>query len=98
MRLYRILLRMALGAAKADILRMVLGQALVLAALGCTLGLGGGYVAGRWIEALLVGVKPADFPSFLSATLLALAMTISGSFFPMLRATGVSPTTVMRAE
>lgn len=72
-------LRMALGARTADILRMVLRQGLLLASVGCALGLGIGYAAGRWMEALLAGVKPADLPSFVSAAVLALVMSISGS-------------------
>ena len=72
---------------------MVFRQGLLLAAIGCTLGLAIGYAAGRWIEALLAGVKPADLPSFVSAAVLALLMTCSGSVFPALRAIRVDPTT-----
>jgi ABC-type antimicrobial peptide transport system permease subunit len=97
-RLPEIGLRIALGARTADILRMVFREGLLLALLGSVLGLAIGYAAGRWIEALLAGVKPADLPSFVSAAVLAFAMTISGSLVPALRAIRVDPTTVIRME
>jgi predicted permease len=97
-RLPEIGLRMALGARTADILRMVFRQSLLLALLGSVFGSTIGYAAGRWIQALLAGVSPADLPSFVSAAVLAFVMTVSGSLIPALRAIRVDPTTVIRME
>ena len=77
---------------------MVFREGLLLAVLGCVLGLAIGYAAGRWIEALLAGVKPTDLPSYISAAVLIFVMTISGSLFPALRDIRVDSTTVIRME
>ena len=89
---------MALGARTEDIFRMVLREGMLLAVFGCVLGLAIGYAAGRWIEALLAGVRPLDPPSFIFAAALALLTTISGTLSPALRAIRVDPSTVIRME
>lgn len=90
--------RIALGAQSGDILKMVLGQVVALAAAGVVLGVTLAYAAGRTLEALLAGVKPSDAATFLAAVALALLMTILGSILPAIRAVRVDPTTVIRAE
>ena len=90
--------RMALGARSADILRTVLHESLRMAAVGLGLGLILAYAAGRGMEALLAGVRPADATTFVAATGLALVMTLVGSLLPAFRAVGVNPIDVMRAE
>jgi predicted permease len=90
--------RLALGAQRIDILRMIFGNGLLLAGTGCVLGLAAGYASGRWLEALLAGVKPSDWQTFLAAVALASFMTIAGSLLPALRATRVDPTTVIRMD
>jgi predicted permease len=90
--------RMALGARSADILAMVLRDALQMAAVGLVVGLGLAYTAGRGMEALLAGVRPADAATFLAATGLAALMTLAGSLLPALRAVHVNPLVVMRSE
>lgn len=89
---------MALGARSADILRTVLHESLRMAAVGLGLGLILAYAAGRGMEALLAGVRPADATTFVAATGLALVMTLVGSLLPAFRAVGVNPIDVMRAE
>ena len=73
-------------------------EAVLLASIGCALGLVLGYVSGRSIEALLAGVRPADVPTFIAAMILAFVMTVSGSLLPALRAIRVNPMTVIRME
>jgi ABC-type antimicrobial peptide transport system permease subunit len=90
--------RMALGARSADILSMVFREAMNMAAVGLALGLILAYSAGRGMQALLFGVRPADAITFLSATLLAVLMTLLGSLLPALRAVRVNPIEVMRTE
>jgi putative ABC transport system permease protein len=90
--------RMALGAGSSDILKMVLGQAFVLAAIGGSVGLVLAYAAGRAMEALLAGVGPADAVTFAVAVALAMLMTLSGSLVPAMRAVRVDPTTAIRSE
>jgi predicted permease len=91
-------LRFALGARAGDVLKMVLREGLVLAGAGGAVGLLLAYAAARAMEALLAGVRPGDAATFLTATLVALVMTLSGSLMPVLRAIRVDPATVLRSE
>lgn len=97
-RMQEIGVRMALGAQRSDILAMVFRDAVGLGAIGTVLGLGLSYGAGRMMEALLAGVKPADALTFAAAIGLALIMTLVGTMLPALRAVRVDPTVVIRAE
>jgi putative ABC transport system permease protein len=90
--------RMALGARPGDILRLVMRQGLVLAALGMVAGLALSWGTGRALQALLAGVSPGDPAAFLVALVLALAMTAGGSLWPALRAARVDPLIVIRTE
>jgi ABC-type antimicrobial peptide transport system permease subunit len=90
--------RRALGAQSADILSMVVGQCLKLAGLGVVLGVVLAYAAGRSMQALLAGVKPADTATLTGAVGLAIAMTAIGSLVPTLRALRVDPNIALRAE
>ncbi len=90
--------RMALGAQSRDILSMIVQRGLLLALAGVVPGLILAYVAGRSMEALLAGVKPADATTFISAIALTLVMTVLGTLAPTLRALRVDPITALRAE
>jgi len=97
-RLREIGIRIAMGAQQSDILAMVLRQGTALAAIGIGLGAALAYAAGRALQALLAGVSPADPPTFLSAVVLAVAMTLAGSVLPALAAARVNPMKAIRAE
>jgi len=90
--------RMALGAQSGDILRMVVHRSVMLALAGLIPGVVLAYIAGRSMQALLVGVTPTDLPTMLSAVGLSALMTIVGSVTPTLRALRVDPITALRAE
>jgi predicted permease len=90
--------RIALGAQRGDILKLVLRQGLVLAAAGTAVGIVLAYAAGRALEALLAGVRPHDAVAFLTAVALAVGMTIAGSLLPALRAVRVDPLNAIRTE
>ncbi|HXU74177.1 MAG TPA: ABC transporter permease [Polyangia bacterium] len=90
--------RMAVGATPASILRMVLREGLMLAAIGTALGLGAAWAAGRSLEALLVGVAPTDTPTLAVALGLVALMTLAGSLVPAWRASRTDPASVIRAE
>ncbi len=90
--------RRALGAQSADILSMVVGQCMKLAAVGVVLGVALSYAAGRSMQALLAGVKPADAATLTGAVVLAIAMTAIGSLVPTLRALRVDPNSALRAD
>lgn len=90
--------RIALGAQSSEILKMVLRDGVILAATGIVVGALLAFAAGKTMEALLAGVKPADPITFLIAIALALIMTIAGSLLPARRAVRVDPTTALRTE
>src|SRR4051812_19439624 len=90
--------RIALGAQSGDILRMIIRRSVLLALAGVVPGIALAYAAGRSMEALLAGVKPADLPTLLAAVGLSIAMTLLGSVMPTLRALRVDPITALRAE
>lgn len=56
--------RLAAGAPPRAIVRLILSEGLVLAALGIVPGLFAAYAAGRWMDSVLFGVEPADLPRF----------------------------------
>jgi ABC-type lipoprotein release transport system permease subunit len=56
------------------------------------------YAAGRWMQALLVGVTPADVPTFAAVGALAIVMTLVGTLMPTLRALRVDPIRAIRTE
>jgi ABC-type antimicrobial peptide transport system permease subunit len=90
--------RVALGASSRDILGLVVGQGLVLAAMGVGLGVALTVGAGQGLEAVLAGVSPRDVPVFAAASVVALATALGGGLLPALRAVRVDPLTAIRAE
>jgi predicted permease len=97
-RLREIGVRIAMGAQRGDILRMVLRRAAALAAVGVALGLLVAYASGRAMQSLLAGVSPADAATFAAAVVLSIATALLGSLLPALKAMRVDPMTVMRSE
>lgn len=91
-------IRMALGAARSDVSRLVLRQAAKLTVLGLVPGLLLAALAGRLLESLLAGVKPSDTLTFTAAATVCLVTAVLGALGPASRATRVDPSTVMRAE
>ena len=91
-------IRMALGAARSDISRMILTQAGTLALCGLLPGLALAYLTARLLESLLAGVKPGDIATFSSAAGLCLVMALLGALLPALRAIRIDPSAVMRVE
>ncbi|MGI9074793.1 MAG: ABC transporter permease [Bryobacteraceae bacterium] len=90
--------RMALGAQRADIINMTVGEGFKLAVVGIIVGIALAYGAGRLLQSLLAGVKPWDLGTFTAAVVLSVMMTLAGSLLPAIRAVRVDPTTAMRAE
>ena len=90
--------RMALGATRGNVLRLIVGDALVFAMIGISIGAAVAYAAGLRLESLLAGLKPNDVDAFSAGILLSLVMTIAGSFLPAMRAVRVDPATALRSE
>jgi predicted permease len=90
--------RLALGAGRADLFRLVFRDGLRLTAIGIAIGAAGAYLVARAIGALLYGVAPADpltFAATVGGVVLVAAVAI---FLPARRATEVDPVTALRAQ
>jgi putative ABC transport system permease protein len=91
-------LRLALGADRSEILRMVMRQGAAIIAIGVALGLGGSLMMGQVLRRFLFGIGPND-PWTLAAVCLALsAVAVLACLVPALRATHVSPVVALRTE
>jgi predicted permease len=90
--------RLALGAERGSVVRMVLGEALRLVVAGILLGLGGALLLDHTLTALLFGVKPGDPLALLLASVLLLGVGLLGSYAPARRAARVDPMTTLREE
>jgi predicted permease len=90
--------RLALGAEPRQILTLVARQGLLLGAGGVAVGVVVAYVAGRWMQSLLVDVSPADAPALAIAISVSVAMTLAGSLLPAMRAARSNPADAMRVD
>ena len=91
-------IRMALGAQRGAVLRMVITQALVLAVTGIAVGGGGALLLTRLMEGLLFEVKPADPLTFSVVSAILTAVALLASYVPGRRATLVDPVIALRAQ
>ncbi len=91
-------IRLALGATRGDILRLVLRQGAWLMAIGCAIGLTVGAGAGKILTGFLFGLPPLDPVTFIGAAALFAAIGLAASYGPARRATSVDPLTTLRHE
>jgi predicted permease len=91
-------IRRALGAQSGAIVGMVLREGVALAAVGIAAGAGLGYLAGRAMQALLVGIRPGDPMTMLAAATVCFATVVLGCLRPAARAARVDPMAALRPE
>jgi putative ABC transport system permease protein len=97
-RTHEIGVRLALGAERRTVVRMVLGESLRLVAVGVGLGTTGALLLSRALASLLFQVTPRDPASLVAASVALVLVALLGSYVPARRAARVDPMTALRAE
>ena len=91
-------IRLALGAQRYDVLRLVVGQGMRFVGLGLLLGLIGVFACTRLLQSMLFGVGATDLPTMLVITVILTAVAFVACLLPARRATLVDPVQALRAE
>ena len=91
-------IRLALGAQRGQILKMVLRRGLVLAAVGAVLGVAGALIVSHLMAGLLFGVSPDDLLTFVAVSVVLTLVALAATCIPALRAMRLDPITMLHTE
>jgi len=97
-RTHEIGVRVALGAERADVLRLAFGQALAITVAGVGIGLVLAYAAGRLMASNLFGVVQLEAMTFVSLAMVLGGVSLLAAYIPARRALAVDPAVALRAE
>ncbi|HUG52187.1 MAG TPA: FtsX-like permease family protein, partial [Vicinamibacteria bacterium] len=91
-------IRMALGAERRDVLRMIVGEGLAVTAAGAAAGLVAALALSRLMSSLLFGVAATDPVTFAAVCLVLGAVALAATYLPARRATRIEPLAALRSE
>jgi putative ABC transport system permease protein len=98
LRMQEVGIRMALGAQRGDVFRLVVGKGLDLAIVGVITGLAGSLLLTRFMGSLLYGISATDPVTLAAVSLLLMGVAVLASYVPARRATKVDPMVALRYE
>jgi putative ABC transport system permease protein len=91
-------IRMALGAQASHVMKMIVGEGMMMAIIGLGIGLVGAFAVTRFMEGMLFGIKPTDLMTFASVSLILAGVALAACFVPALRAIKTDPMIALRYE
>jgi len=91
-------IRMALGAQRTDVLKLILRNGLILTSVGVAIGIAGAYALTRFLASLLFGIKPTDPKTFVIVSVGLFIVALVACLIPARRATKVDPLVALRYE
>ncbi|HEY9284929.1 MAG TPA: ABC transporter permease [Pyrinomonadaceae bacterium] len=97
-RTHEIGIRMVLGARPFDVLKLIMGQSMLLVLISVVIGLAGAYALSRLIASLIYGISPGDPLTFAVSALVLLVVSAAAIYRPARRATKVDPLVALRNE
>lgn len=97
-RVHEVGIRMALGATRADIMRLVVGNGMLLTLIGVGIGVGASWGLTRLLQSFLFGVGTTDAITFLAVSTLLIAVALIANYIPARKATRVNPVIALRYE
>ena len=97
-RTHEIGVRMALGAERRDVIRLVITHGLSMTVAGIVVGVAGAAALSKSLEGLVFGVQPTDPATFASVVVMLFAVSLAACYLPAWRATRIAPTTALRMD
>jgi putative ABC transport system permease protein len=97
-RTHEIGVRMSLGASRASVVKLVVGQAMLLVFVGLAVGLLAAAWLSRWMSHMLYGVRPTDPLTFAAVALVLALVALLATYIPARRATRIDPMVALRYE
>jgi putative ABC transport system permease protein len=91
-------IRVALGAQRKDVLKVIMKQGIIISVIGIAIGLVAAFFLTRLLATVLVGVSATDLTIFSLVTGMLLVITLLGNFIPARRATRIDPLIALRNE